>query len=908
MRGLLSAGPDSVRYRSAHVNDEGASEETTASESGSDSVMDSTGSASLSLASADDTPRTGDAANAMGATIPAVSGSLASETESLGASAVPVPLYVHSGAVSALCEAAAVQSRFWPACRDLEAEMTLSAPLRDDFAASATSAQKNGAKTAVLKPLYSRFLSSLSVCVVDRTTLASGSASAAEADAAFSHTCALLRAESAVDTSQPTQITYSTRSRSRQIKEQGVTAGGTTSPASPERSAAPHAAAASPPSTGPCDAMVPDDLTVPVAQKARSFMHPVENNCLALAESIPSLAAVQSVKRRGTKWKPIGGRGSYLHIHAEVTGPSETRTGRYFLSLVDEANRLHFRYELSSTELESSQILTNIDVSLTVAVATSTPSVVSSFLHLLPASERDVSGSTRILMLPAPLTINGATSTATFATAFSHFCQSIRGSLPRTDDGEPVRFPVKPLFDLEVTAYEISFCTSAEAAGFQKTLVAALQRIRADAKAAAEGAGADGTETEVLASAYIFGPADFATTHSLPDTFSHVAHALLYRRAVPNPETGVLENTEIPMWVAEAEAKGELRRINLPAAFPSIALSSEGKVDFAATDAALPSNSWSILTALAEVNPREIASITKCMTALLVLWINDFLVVTSHADTSPLADPARVSTSPHDGYHGLQTRIVVSEVAAAVGGTVAKVAANEAYTIQDLLMGMMLPSGNDAATALAEYFGKILPAATPADLAWIDGVFAKARHYNVEPYNAPGSPIASFVAVMNKMATRLGMEATKFANPHGMIHPGNHSNALDVCRMVACCLSDKRFREIVASTKHQCEAIALPSLKARKIRWANTNTLLGSRVAVQGYVITGVKTGITPDAAACLALSASTEMDTGQEMAARDEFVSVTLGSRNKAFRFIDNQRLVQWGAAALDLVRGSVA
>jgi D-alanyl-D-alanine carboxypeptidase (penicillin-binding protein 5/6) len=103
--------------------------------------------------------------------------------------------------------------------------------------------------------------------------------------------------------------------------------------------------------------------------------------------------------------------------------------------------------------------------------------------------------------------------------------------------------------------------------------------------------------------------------------------------------------------------------------------------------------------------------------------------------------------------------ITVSRFAARIIGTSAKLREGDRLTINDLLYGMMLPSGNDAAWTLAEYFGGYL------------------RSLDVDPALPP---VKTFVAYMNRTAKRMGLSATHFTNPHGLPNPKNRSTATDV--------------------------------------------------------------------------------------------------------------------------------
>lgn len=100
---------------------------------------------------------------------------------------------------------------------------------------------------------------------------------------------------------------------------------------------------------------------------------------------------------------------------------------------------------------------------------------------------------------------------------------------------------------------------------------------------------------------------------------------------------------------------------------------------------------------------------------------------------------------------GLLTRILISRRAAAVSGTSAKLEAHEAITILDLLHGALLPSGNDAATALAEHFGRYCAPESESD--WRP--FERAPHYSAHTWERTDA-LSCFVAEMNRAALALG--------------------------------------------------------------------------------------------------------------------------------------------------------
>ena len=92
--------------------------------------------------------------------------------------------------------------------------------------------------------------------------------------------------------------------------------------------------------------------------------------------------------------------------------------------------------------------------------------------------------------------------------------------------------------------------------------------------------------------------------------------------------------------------------------------------------------------------------------------------------------------------------------------------AGERMTVRSLLYGMLLVSGNDAATALA---------------------------------CCTAGSVERFAALMNEKAAQLGLETAHFCNPHGLDAPGHGASALDLARIAAAAMQNETFAEIVAS-------------------------------------------------------------------------------------------------------------
>lgn len=163
----------------------------------------------------------------------------------------------------------------------------------------------------------------------------------------------------------------------------------------------------------------------------------------------------------------------------------------------------------------------------------------------------------------------------------------------------------------------------------------------------------------------------------------------------------------------------------------------------------------------------------------------------------------------------LHDSVVVPQVAQGVEGSSIYLTAGERLTIEDLLYGLMLRSGNDAAVAIAHEIGM-------------------------------GS-VERFVAIMNATAIRLGAYSTNFENPHGLPSDDHYTTVHDLSRIAAYALKNEKFEEVV-STKYK-EIPWEGSQWNRVLK--NSNQLLWSFEGANG-----VKTGFTRAAGRCLVSSA----------------------------------------------------
>ena len=139
---------------------------------------------------------------------------------------------------------------------------------------------------------------------------------------------------------------------------------------------------------------------------------------------------------------------------------------------------------------------------------------------------------------------------------------------------------------------------------------------------------------------------------------------------------------------------------------------------------------------------RQVASLTKIMTCLTALQ---------------LIRELKINT---DRW------VNVSRKAAFMIGTSASLKHNDKIKLKDIMYGLMLPSGNDAAWALAEYFG----------LQLLKGTL---RKFDSEEKRVDEA-VLTFLSKMNSNAVRLGMNHTFYANPHGLVNTSNLSTASDM--------------------------------------------------------------------------------------------------------------------------------
>ena len=236
-----------------------------------------------------------------------------------------------------------------------------------------------------------------------------------------------------------------------------------------------------------------------------------------------------------------------------------------------------------------------------------------------------------------------------------------------------------------------------------------------------------------------------------------------------------------------------------------------------------------------EADQLDIASTTKMMTAYIVCEL-------AKSDAAVLSET-----------------ITFSETADKTPGSTAGIRAGEKVTVGELLYGLLLPSGNDAATAFAEHFGQ--------------------RFASSGVGNESLAPTGSFVAEMNRRAAALGMAETHYENPHGLTAQGHQSSARDLVKLAHAAVQNPLLRKYVGTRQHGTKVTGEGGYE-RNVVWKNTNKLLG----IDGY--SGVKTGTTSAAGACLVAWG--------ELGGR-ELLVVVLGSATSDARYIDSRNLFRW-------------
>lgn len=141
-------------------------------------------------------------------------------------------------------------------------------------------------------------------------------------------------------------------------------------------------------------------------------------------------------------------------------------------------------------------------------------------------------------------------------------------------------------------------------------------------------------------------------------------------------------------------------------------------------------------------------------------------------------------------------------------GTSANLTSGDSLSILDLLYGLLLPSGNDAGIALAQYFGKFLSFNTKSNALLIikaeDNINTFEEQANFYDSEYRNESIDLFVFEMNKNSFKMGLKKTKFRNPTGLNNANNYSTANDLALLTSFCLKNHVLRAILKRKVYKC--------------------------------------------------------------------------------------------------------
>lgn len=240
---------------------------------------------------------------------------------------------------------------------------------------------------------------------------------------------------------------------------------------------------------------------------------------------------------------------------------------------------------------------------------------------------------------------------------------------------------------------------------------------------------------------------------------------------------------------------------------PSLASDSYILMDFASGEVLVDQNSH---------DPRDPASLTKIMTAFVVF--------------------SELSA----GNMSLEDEVLVSEKAWRAPGSRMFIEVGDWVSVENLLRGMIIQSGNDASVALAEH------------IAGTEETFA---------------------ALMNQYAAELGMINTNYTNAAGLPEPDHYSSAADTAQLVRALI--ERFPEFYSFYSE------------RVFTWNDIEQLNRNRMLWRDPTVDGVKTGYTQAAGYCLATSAYRD---GMRL------ISVVMGASSANARIEQSQSLLNYG------------
>ena len=217
------------------------------------------------------------------------------------------------------------------------------------------------------------------------------------------------------------------------------------------------------------------------------------------------------------------------------------------------------------------------------------------------------------------------------------------------------------------------------------------------------------------------------------------------------------------------------------------------------------------------------ASTTKVMTAILALKYGNL------SDVVTVTDAA-----------------VITEA----GASLANIKPGDQLTLEQLLYGLMLPSGNDAANAIAVHLA--------------------------------GS-VDAFADRMNEEAERIGATGTHFVNPSGLNDPDHYTTAYDLYLMFNEALTYPKFREVISTSSYTANYLDGTGASVSQTWMFSNKYINGEEETPAGLTVLGGKTGTTQAAGNCLVMASTAENG--------DEYISVVMkaGSRPALYENMTN-------------------
>jgi D-alanyl-D-alanine carboxypeptidase (penicillin-binding protein 5/6) len=183
----------------------------------------------------------------------------------------------------------------------------------------------------------------------------------------------------------------------------------------------------------------------------------------------------------------------------------------------------------------------------------------------------------------------------------------------------------------------------------------------------------------------------------------------------------------------------------------------------------------------------------------------------------PMASTTKMMTAliVMENCQNLDDEVTISKRAAEVGESSIWLEEGEKLTVKQLLEGLLIQSGNDAAVALAEY---------------------------------QSGSVEAFVDLMNQRARELGLTQTHYTNPHGLDDPDHYTSARDLVTLGRKIMKYPEIRQIVATTEM---AIPWPG------RPYDRDLVSHNHLLWMSDTVTGIKTGYTDAAGQCIVVSAT---------------------------------------------------